>query len=243
VSLSRDGKRVAFLVQRGDGLTVYHDFRPIANFPPLAPVRWPLTLSADGSRLAWRVGRTVYLDGVPQPIEGEGYLPVLSADGRTLAYDVTDAIVVNGVRGPAFDRVWSPVVSGDGSVVAYLAEDEDLDKRLIVAGARRIEVPSDTTQVAISPDGRRLAWTRKDRVMVEGRPGPPLDRVDRPIFSPDGRRVAYTAILNGATVVVLDDRVIEMDDDRVEQLHFSADSESLGCLVRRVREIYWRELR
>ena len=61
-----------------------------------------------------------------------------------------------------------------------------------------------------------------------------------PTFSPDGRRVAYTALQNGRSVVVLDDRAMEMDDVRVEQPRFSADSERLGCLVSRGREIYWR---
>lgn len=229
-------------MRHAKGLTVYHDFKPIAEYPPNAPVGWPLTLSADGSRLAWRVGRTIYLDGLPRPIEGEVSPPVLSAGGRTLAYATPGAIVINDVRGPDFDRVWNPVVSDDGAVVAYFAEDE-AGRGWIVAGERRVEVPADAWNLAISPDGRRVAWISKNRVFVEGRPGPPFDKVERPVFSPDGRRVAYAATLNERTVVVLDEQPREMGDVVVEQLHFSPDGERLGCLVRRGREIHWWELR
>jgi hypothetical protein len=95
----------------------------------------------------------------------------------------------------------------------------------------------------MSPDGRRFALISKYRIIDEGRPGPAFDKVERPVFSRDGSRVAYAATLNERTVVVLDEQPREMGDVVVEQLHFSPDGERLGCLVRRGREIFWRELR
>jgi WD40 repeat protein len=238
VSLSRDGKRVAFLVQQADKLVVYHDFRPIAEYPPHANVFWPLTLSADGSRVAWRVDRTVYLDGVPQPITGVGRLPVLSDDGRTLAYVADDTVVVNGVRGPPYANIRSLGLSDDGSVVAYLGEDDDGD--WIVAGPRRIPTTSDVRDLALSPDGRRLAWITRQRVVVDGRPGPPFEEVERPVFSPDGLGVAYVAKRDGRRVVVVNDREMEVDG-HLEQLHFSPDGRRLGMLVTvDRREIRWK---
>lgn len=228
-------------MQQQDKLVVYHDYASVAEYPPLALIGWPLTLSGDGTRLAWRVGKTIYLDGVAQPITGEVGNPVLSHDGRTLAYTCDGAVVVNGRRGPQFEQVYGVVMSDDGSVVAYRAEDEE-GKTWVVAGERRIDVPGGTGSVAISPDGRTLAWEAEGRVWVEGRPGPPLRPTGRIVLSPDGRDIAYPAMKDGRSILVLNERLVDLDG-LIEQVHFSPDGRHLGCVVTVDRkQILWKTI-
>ncbi len=63
-------------------------------------------------------------------------------------------------------------------------------------------------EIRVSPDQRRVALKitagGKERVLVDGKPGPDYDTVTLVAFSPDSQRVGYLATRNGRQFVVID---------------------------------------
>lgn len=87
-----------------------------------------------------------------------------------------------------------------------------------------------------SRDQRRVAFVvetddDRQRVVVDGKEGPPFEKVSKPIFSADGSRVAYVAVAgkNQATLVV--DGAPGKTYEWIETAKFSPNGRRLGYVV------------
>lgn len=131
-----------------------------------------------------------------------------SPDGKTIAYaanlggslDYLGAgeggkwhVVVNGEKGPAFDAVGEPAVT---AAVAHFALDGN--KLVACVGDRRVDIEGDAYDLALSPDGKTLAYRlRKESKWVLRAGDATSEEFDAawpPAFSPDGKKISFGAL-------------------------------------------------
>lgn len=209
MNLSEDGGRVAFLAGHN---TIYRDGERYLEYGA-RQVSFPLTLSGNGSVLAWRVtmgeGYQVIVDGVPGPGYGSTGLPVASFDGKVVAYRASQGedswfIVVNGKKvSETFEGVTDPAVSRDGRVLAYGVEG---DKPALFVGTKKVEIPDPARSVFLSRDGRDWGYVTRSQVVTSRGSSEPFDEIGDPEFSPDGKRVAFRGRQANQWFVVVDGR-------------------------------------
>ncbi|MBI2920623.1 MAG: PD40 domain-containing protein [Planctomycetes bacterium] len=152
--------------------------------------------SKDGSRIAWRGAKGLFVDG---SVVGPFREPAFSDDGKRLAYTKSvengHAVVVDGRMEKAYDRVGRPVFSPRGDRVAYSAMRSS-EAALVVVNGRDSEEWTTTWDPLFTPDGRMayvassgdgtLYWVAEEdeRVELAGIPS-------RVTFDASGRHVAY----------------------------------------------------
>lgn len=215
-------------------------------------VKWGMTLSADGSMLAYSMSRGEVSRVVVNGKESEDYestsTPVASADGKTIAFrarkEGQEFVVVNGRAGPRYDSVTDPALTPDGKVVAYGAETED--GWVMVLGDRTVPVavPHDPFLVSLSPDGRRHAYVSLPgkKAVIDGKEDPPFESVGRVAFSPDGAHVAYAAKIGGKDRLVVNGKSFDAPGRRTDPV-FSPDSKMVGYAAVDGLDVWWRVIR
>lgn len=250
VSISEDGKRVAFLAAEN---TIYRDGVILRKYGNQTGVSFPLNLSGDGRVLAWQVkaeggGTKTLVDGVEGPTFASAGLPALSEGGDVVAYRAADAedhwfMVVNGKRvSGSYDLITDPALSHDGRVVAYACEG---DKNTLVVSDKRIELPEFPRSVFLSRDGEawgylsRLPAGRGISVVTAGGRSEAFDEIGSVEFDPQGRRVAFQARSGERGLVVIGDLKVE-SPGLVAGPFWSIDGKRVGYGALLGRELWWK---
>lgn len=209
--LSPDGKRVAYILQRGSNgpSAVVLDGKV---GPAHAGSISQLTFSANGQHLAYAVMDTrtntnrLVVDGREGPDGGSFDSFQLSADGTHFAYvaqvgPLAQACVTEAGVGKGYITITNLILSPDGTHVAYLARRADGPAVVVRDGREEkpyMQIVDRSLQ--FSADGKRLAY----RVMSGGGMAVVADGVEGKAygfngsvpgiaFSPDDRHVAYVA--------------------------------------------------
>jgi hypothetical protein len=169
--------------------------------------------SRDGEHLAYaaeRKGRwLVVVDGR----EGQTFEALrarslqLSADGAHHAYAADEdgkvVVVADGLKSAPYEAVGHLTLGGEG-FVAFVARRKI--GSLVVAGGKESGVYEDVADLALSPGGRRLAWTaRRDghwHVVDGGSESEPYDRVSKLAWAPRTDALAYAVGQGDAEWVV-----------------------------------------
>jgi hypothetical protein len=258
VAISDDGKRVAFLGNDGGRQIIGLDDRDISGYVDRDP-SFPLTLSADGSTVAYLV-----LDRTPEGVcvvingrEGRRFdragRPAMSRDGRVVAHWASRNdeyfVRIGDLEGPAYEFVTDPAVSADGSTVAYGACREG--RWFIRMRDKDHPLTAEPRMVFVSPDGRRVGWVEfrrevdggsRMRVVAESSAGEFFAIVGMPSFSPVDARVVYGAEDDGRKFVVIGSRKVETPD-RVGDPSFSPDGRRVGYGARVGRDLLWKMIK
>jgi hypothetical protein len=198
LSLSGDGRVLAWKVQDGAGAQVVVDRQPGAVH---AGTGLPV-LSFDGKVVAYRAsdGEDSWFIVVNEKKFSEYFEeitpPAISRDGRVVAYAAegeTPVLFVGAKKTELPTMPRSVFLSRDGASWGYVT-----GTRLVTAKGSS-EVFDEIRDPEFSPDSKRVAFAgrRGDRwlVVVDGRTFPAQGIVWGPIWSEDGSQVAYGALL------------------------------------------------
>jgi hypothetical protein len=166
-------------------------------------------------------GRVVVLDGKEEPFpDGELRGPLaLAPGGRSVA-----ALVRSG-RGVELRRFFAHEGGGEASVY------DDAEELVLGAGGRAYAFAA----------RKGPSWF----LVVDGREGPPFDRVVTPQLSPDTKSVAYRAREHGRRFVVVADgegktRTVHPEFDQVFPVRWAPDGGSIAYGVVQGRQVMWR---
>lgn len=120
---------------------------------------------------------------------------------------------------------------------------------VVLVDGKRIDVEMTGVYFPVlSPDGAHHAFVaeRRERnlVVVDGKEGPPYDKVVTPRFSADGSRLVYRARQDGqrfAVVADLQGKTLREHPryQAVFEVQFSPDGKSVGYGVRKGQELWW----
>jgi hypothetical protein len=104
--------------------------------------------------------------------------------------------------------------------------------------------------IVYSADGSSVAFVAHDKddrcfVVVNGKPGPTLDRVVSPVFTADGKRLVYRARQAGRRFVVVADRegrTVRQHPsyDQVFPVRLTPDGRSIAYGVKDGRQVAWK---
>lgn len=177
-----------------------------------------LTLSADGSRLAYiaeEQGETfLVVDEIEQKhyVDSEIKAIAFSPDSQRLAYVVQDEVqsfaVVNGKEGEPFPNVVEIVFSANGQLLAYRVIDE-VGKHAVVIDGKQGERYEFVRNLVFSPDNEHLAYKAQvcedpntqsrcqEFIVLDGQELEGADKVSAPVFAEDSQKVLYLAIKQG----------------------------------------------
>jgi len=236
---------VSFLTAADGKNRVHHDERVLAEYVSTI-VRWPLTISGDGTTIAYALND----DKDPRVIWGDRILrgfshpwnPLLSRDGSRIAYAVSLgggwAVVVNGELKDE-NTTW-PAMSPDGKVAWGRKSDDKWS--IVVDGSVVSEVDHSVSSVIISDNGDHVAYvTRTDsgfRIVVNGKPGKTYKGIQDPVLSPDGQVSAYRIY---SSTVVIGDREYPAEGI-VRGPLFSVDGTQVGYGQLLGQGIWWRSI-
>ena len=257
---SRDGKHVAYKIFKDEKWRVIRDGREEHGCDRASP----LVFSPDGKRLAYtadeqttvvchgKAGKQYHhvgpLDEIPQLF--------FSPDSRRLVYWAWNEkcrLVCEGEEGPEFDlpgrhaldRTRLPVwFSSDGRHMAYVGMNRDDAEEFvyhIVVDGRKGKAYRRIDEVALSPDGKRLAFSANRledeehmmRVFCDGTIGKIYHSPRSLTFSPDGRRFAYIAedMEDEEGMHVISDGRRGKGYERISNLTFSPDGRHLAYVA------------
>jgi hypothetical protein len=233
VSMSRDGRRVAYSAKRSGKQIVVIDGKEVtgpdgADSPCVSPDgRHAAYCAKDGA-----VERAV-VDGKKGPPYETIHSLAYSSDSRRLGYvgkrDGKAHAVIDAVESPAYDDVKTLVFSPDGTRAAYVAERAG--KSLVVVDG--VEGPEYDTVTSL------LLMSTVNMMTTDSTLGL-LDKyrfASALMFSPDGTRLAYMA-QRGAKWMVVTDGVEGPPFDEVKAPVFSDDSRHLAYAAQ--RDGQWR---
>lgn len=178
--------------------------------------------------------------------------------GRSIAYLAERAggmfAVVEGREAPLSPGD-SPVSlprirpDGRGLGIVVVAEGAVLLREFLDGGARA-EPPYNEIEWLVygGTDGSHAYAARKGEkwhLVVNGKEGPPFDRVVTPVFSPDGRFVVYRARQDGKRFVVVADgegKTVRQHPpyEQVHSVTFTADGKSIAYGVKDGRALAWK---
>ena len=216
------------------------------------------------SDLVWRDAHAGATEVTPIVSDGaRNYHPQLSPDGTRVAFDSdrdgergvyvanADGTDIRRVSGPGHAAVpsWSP----DGGRLAYVRADTrnprvwNLWLLSLDSGVERRLTAfryGQTWAASWFPDGRRIAFSHEDRLVVLDLDGarrrtyrtPVAGRLVRtPAVSPDGQRVIFQVWRSGAWVLNLADGRMSrvLDDGTAEEFAWSPDGTSVAFHSRR----------
>ncbi len=254
LQFSPDGKRTAYVAQRGEQQVVILDGKEHASIISLCSQGFPgwpaLTFSPDGTRLGFVEHRPraagapaqerAWVDGVAKTWFDSVRWLRFSPTGEEVVYVASDRhprsrrrqrLVRNDAIGPAFTQVGVPTFSPDGKHVAYYGARPEgsglvLDNAPQTAGMTDIMGP-----VVFSPDGKRIAYVASTQggwqVVVDGKPRETHKRISGLRFAPDGERVIYSVGSGATSQNVLGDSVGPAAEHQWP-IHFSPDGRRFG---------------
>jgi hypothetical protein len=264
-----DSSRIAFVDDvddRDEGRLVVSDlaFKTQAVVDPaVREVIW----NPDKSRLAAVAasgeGRRVVVADMEKPdgvtrgqsddsVDGLAFGP----DGLSVAYVTQRSgarfLVLNGREEPLPADLAGPLVirPGGRAVGALVVSGGATAFRQFFADGAKPEAGYEEAEgLTYSGDGRLHAYAArrgtKWSVVVNGKEGPPFDRVVTPQFSADGRIVAYRARKDGRRFVVvadLDARTVRQHPpfEQVFPVRFTDEGRSLAYGVKDGRQLAWK---
>jgi hypothetical protein len=256
IKVSRDQKRVAFKVKKGEKEVVVVDGREGQGYDT---VRSGWFFSPDSRRIAYAARRDglqfIIVDGV----EGKGYepwddmYPIFSPDSKRIASMVRRSngtmMVIDGVEGKPYRSLETqppPHVFSPDSKRSIYAAESDKGRWVAVVDGIEGKAYDFVESVQFSPDSRRFLHEASrggdSFVVVDGVEGPAFSRVslfsDGGVhFSPDSKRVAYIAypkpLKKFAKMMVVDGVAgKEYDDIEFVPQIFSPDSRHFGYVAK-----------
>ncbi len=254
--LSGDGKRVAFLMFGNGGSRLGLDGKIVAQHDSGFTPGMPITLSYDGSTLAYRLtdvksnrDRIVILGRPPSEEFDRAGLPVLTRDGTGLAFWMQKenrfCVVIRGAATPFYDDVSDPAFSFDGATAAYATRTGK--KWTLRRSETESPLPASPTKIFVAPDGSRAgavviskpAPGEKFRVVVELDAGEEFDEIGVPCFSSDGKRYAYRARLGGRWYLVTDSAKVDAAGIVSDPI-FMEEGRSISYGAQVGRDLWWR---
>ncbi|MDQ3133219.1 MAG: hypothetical protein M3Q76_00230, partial [Acidobacteriota bacterium] len=203
IVFSLDGRRVAYVAQRGAKFLVVVDAKEGPEFDNIR-VGAP-SFSPDGRRVAYTAERGdsefAIVDGVESKLFDSIYAPPqFSPDSKRVAYVGERArkmfMVIDGVESPGKEYVSGPDFSPDGGRVAYKVSQND-KWQVITDGKESRAYDGLGNNLVFSADGRSLLYRASlggDQFVVvnnvEGHKHPTIEE-NSYTLSPDGKRAAY----------------------------------------------------
>lgn len=184
---------------------------------------------------------------------------VFAPDGVSVAYTAEKAgakyVVLNDREEVLGDENLKepPVVRPDLKVVAAIIEGKDKKSYLreffsrITKGEKRYDGANfltysrDGVSAFAAASEARKAWF----IVVDGKEGPPFDRVVEPRFSPNGKYIVYRARKDGKRFVVVADatgKVLRQSPayEQVFDVQFTADGKSVAYGVKDSNRLIWK---
>ncbi len=266
---SADSSRIAFVDDVDDrdvGKLVVSDLAFKAQTvvdPAVTTVVWNRARSRVAAVAASGARRRVVIADLDRPDRVTRGAPfddvddlVFGPDGLSVAYAAKRSgarfLVLDGKEAPLAEQLAGPlVVRPDGRAVgALLASDGTVTFRQLFADGGSPEVRYEEADgLTYAPDGRLHAYAARRGVtwsiVVNGKEGPPFDRVVTPQFSPDGRLVVYRARKDGKRFVVVADadaRTVRQHApyEQVFPVRFTDDGRSIAYGVKDGRQLAWK---
>lgn len=250
---SETGKGVAYVVQKGDKVSVVHNRSRGKAYASVGA----LVLSPDGQRIAF----AALVDGkwcmVVDGKEGRSYdellAPQFSPDGRHVAYQAKAGgkwyIVVDNNQNTGTPASYTaPEFSSDSSLIVYLeAAESNSDMKLFVSDLafRQQAVKKSIGDLLFTTNRTktRVAATQvvanklrvidfsfaKPDIVHEG---PLYDVIERLVVGDDGKSVAYCALKDGKRLVVLNGREESLPKGLLPELPvIRPDGKGVGLLL------------
>jgi Tol biopolymer transport system component len=234
---SPDEMRFAYVESREAGQVVVADCKVGPLFEQIVLLRY----SADSQHLyylAEKGGKDVLVvDGQTVAEAKTIQMPVFSDDGKRLAYVLGESprerVVVDGqALAGEFGELSAIQFTPDNKRLLFIARDPvSRTDSLYVDGQPQADIGTTYAGVAVSPDGRRMAWSllRKDSqqaVALDGQVGPGFSDVGNLSFSPDSKHFAYTYQKDrrGAWGLMLDGRPVAGKYGDIAAFRFSPNS-------------------
>lgn len=187
-----------------------------------------IVVSPDGERHAYTVRNPANPEQMALAVDGKlvpgiGLHPVFTNDGKHLftmrgsppvqGRPVTE-LLLDGrpiARAESIELHVPPVGDRVVLVIGRGTPRGGANSYSLAVGGQRIagSEASRYVRVVFSPDGKRFAAIAevagsRQRVVVDGRPGPDYDTIDSVWFSPDSKRAVYTGRSSTQTFVVID---------------------------------------
>lgn len=145
----------------------------------------------------------------------------------------------------------APVIRPDGKGAGVLVSLKDgvaLHEAFVPPGGTPRSRYEEAAELAYGEGGRSAYCARRGEswfVVVNGKEGPPFDRVVTPSFSPDGKHLAYRARKDGKRFVVVADtegRTVRQhpEYEQVFPVRFTADGRSIAYGVKDGRQLAWK---
>jgi hypothetical protein len=223
VSLSPNGKRLAFIVRKGGNYVIVVDGKEGKLYDQMSPnpvlfsqdsAHWCHNTVKDGKRLFILDGQEFgpYDDGLSHCC---AFSPDSKRWGVGMVRGGKHVLLLDGREAGSYDAILegSLVFSPDGKRVAYGVENNKKDS-LLVDGLPALTTFDgySLTSMKFSPDSRHFACaaSRGDKwfAVVDGRESKEYDDIsaNTPVFSPDSNHVAFAAKKGKKWLVVIDDR-------------------------------------
>lgn len=269
-AFSADSTRIAFVDEvndEGAGRLVVSDLA-FKRETVVARGVSTMLLNAARSRLAAVAGGgeqhrivTLRLDKPDEVLRGAEYFavsdPVFGPDGVSLAYVAKRAgvqlVVMDEKEAPVVGHViGSPVVvPGRKALGALMASFSGsvLLREFFAEDGPREATYEEAEGLVYSRDGRRHAYAARRGaswfVVLNGKEGPPFDRVVSPVFSVDGRSMAYRARKAGKRFVVVADTTggavsMHAAHEQVFPVQFTPDGKSIAYGVKDGQQLAWQ---
>jgi hypothetical protein len=223
--------------------------------------------SEDSTRIAWvddadahERGRLVVsaLDLEKPSVVAAGVESFVFGRSGALAYlavrEGSGVVVLDGKDDPFPDgELRGPLVLAPegGSVAALVRSGRGVQLRRFFAheGGSEASAYDDAEGLVLGAGGRAHAFAARRGpswfLVVDGKEGPPFDRVVTPQLSPDGKSVAYRARKVGRRFVVVADgagrtRTVHPEFEQVFPVRWAPDGSSIAYGVVQGRQAMWR---
>lgn len=179
-------------------------------------------------------GRVVYRATAPVSAGGAGEFLVVGEEEWGPYVSIAVAYPKTPAESQVMNYEAAPAVI-QGSRVALIATmPPNGTKHVVVVDGKATETPANPENLQFSPDGSRVAWVARGRVVVDGQPGnwnvdaiPSAPGVGKFVWSPDGKHIAYSGGDAPQRGIILDGKFIPTGPGANYALTFTPDSRHL----------------
>ena len=253
VIFSESGRGVAYLVQKGDKLSVVHNQSRGKEYSALGTV----VISGDGGRVAYGALTGGKWSMVVDGKEGKGYetllTPLFSPDGRHVAYLAKEGdrwyLVVDGMpNAGTIASYTTPEFSSDSTKIVYIeTAASSAEMKLIISDltfrSQQVKKSIGDLLFILNKDKNHLAATevvgKKLRVIDFSidkpelvRTGALYDLIERLTINDVGDSVTYCALKDGKRLIVLNDREETLPKGLLPELPLvRPDKKGVGILL------------